>query len=68
MSTPVDPNVIANFEPNAGPGTVAHASQLRRSLADTISNFSEPSAAAASTMPPSAAALRDLGAQIANAS
>jgi len=49
---------------------VAHASQLRQSLADAISTFSgssEASAATAPKEPPSAAARRDLGNRIATA-
>jgi hypothetical protein len=70
VSTPVDPNVIATYDPNAAPGTVAHASKLRQSLADTISNFTGTSAAAAAVpkQAPTAGALRELGNRIANAS
>jgi len=66
VRTPIDPNVIATFDPNAGPGTVAHASQLRQNLGDAISTFNEASAATAPKEPAAAAAaLRDLGAKIA---
>jgi hypothetical protein len=70
VSTPVDPNVIATYDPNAAPGTVAHASKLRQSLADTISNFggAGASASAAPKQAPTTGALRDLGTRIANAS
>jgi len=70
VSTPIDPKVISTYDPNAAPGTVAHASQLRQSLADAISTFSgssEASAATAPKEPSSAAARRDLGNRIATA-
>jgi hypothetical protein len=69
VSTPIDPNVIANHDPNAAPGTVAHASKLRQNLAETISNFTGASAAAAAPkQAPTAGALRELGNRIANGS
>jgi hypothetical protein len=69
VSTPVDPNVIATYDPNAPAGTVAHASKLRHSLAETISNFTGASAAAAAPkQAPTTGALRELGNRIANAS
>src|SRR5262245_8754043 len=67
VSTPIDPNVIATYDPNAAPGPVAHASQLRQDLAEAISTFSEASAAAAPKESASAAALRELGTKIATA-
>jgi hypothetical protein len=67
VSTPVDPSVIAIYDPNAPPGSVAHAAQLRQTLADAISTFTEASAAAAPKTPESAVALRDLATRIATA-